>query len=307
MKHKDQHTIPKSYLKPWCDPNCPKNQTPYIWIYNKEGTSFKKKSPGKSFTENNFYTIVDDEGNRILKLENGLGGLENLFTNIRRTKIDKNKNLSKEDKLIVCGFTAAMKSRTKAFKEHQAKEWGKALEAMDKMKEWAKTATSEQKKIASMMERENSPSFSYDEVKRMAESPIQTLLPPSVEVSIPIYNEMSLAILETDKTASFITSDSPCVWFDPEAYKRPHLYRSPGLGFKTIEVTLPVSPTHLLLFNWRGVEGYITIDSEKVDDLNRRTRFHSHKNFIVNGNYTKPIWFDEGVEPEDSKKVKVNA
>lgn len=305
MKHKAQHIIPKSYLKAWCDPDCPKNQTPFIWIHNKEGTISKRKSPEKSLIETDFYTIVDENGNRVLDLEHGLAGLESSFINIRKTKIDRRKNLSSEDKLLLSAFTAAMKARTKMKRDHQEKQWGQALERMDQIKEWAKTATVEQKRFMSTIERGEGPSLNYDQVKRMAERPIQTLLAPEVAAATPIYNKMALAVFETDKTSSFITSDSPCVWFDPEAYKRPPLYRSPGLACKTIEVTLPVSPTHLLLFNWQGLDGYIAVNDKIVDSVNRKTRFHCYESFIVNGNYKKSIWFDPGIEPEDSwEKVR---
>jgi len=37
-----------------------------------------------------------------------------------------------------------------------------------------------------------------------------------------------------------------------------------------------------------------------VDEFNRRTRFQCSEYFVSNSNATKPIWFDPGVEPEDS-------
>ena len=45
---------------------------------------------------------------------------------------------------------------------------------------------------------------------------------------------MHMAILNTDDEVGFLTSDQPCVWFDPEAYKRPAMYRSIGLGYKSV-------------------------------------------------------------------------
>ena len=34
--------------------------------------------------------------------------------------------------------------------------------------------------------------------------------------------------------------------------------------------------------------------------MNRRTRFSAYEYFIVNSNTKKDIWFDPGIEPEDS-------
>jgi hypothetical protein len=67
-KHKKQHFIPSSYLRAWCDPNCPENQTPYVWRFSADGLESKKKSPEKYFHENNMYTIKKADGGRDLDL-----------------------------------------------------------------------------------------------------------------------------------------------------------------------------------------------------------------------------------------------
>ena len=61
---------------------------------------------------------------------------------------------------------------------------------------------------------------------------------------------MSLAILETDDRLGFITSDTPCILFDPDVYKRPPGLRSPNLGNRRIEISCPVyyTSTHTALF-----------------------------------------------------------
>ncbi len=55
---------------------------------------------------------------------------------------------------------------------------------------------------------------------------------------------MTVTIFCTSDDARFITSDAPVVWFDPELYKLPPFYRSPGLGSETIEVTIVVGFPH---------------------------------------------------------------
>jgi hypothetical protein len=55
-----------------------------------------------------------------------------------------------------------------------------------------------------------------------------------------------------------------------------------------------------ILLNRRGVTGYITARPFIVDELNRRTRFTADEHFVVRVNKTKPVWFDAGVEPDDS-------
>jgi hypothetical protein len=64
VKHKNQHTVPQSNLKAWCDPNCPEGHEPYIWIGDKAGAGARKKAPAKVFTEKAFYTIRLVDGER---------------------------------------------------------------------------------------------------------------------------------------------------------------------------------------------------------------------------------------------------
>jgi hypothetical protein len=42
----DQHTIPNSYLKAWCDATpLPPKHTPFIWLISKDGESKRRKAP----------------------------------------------------------------------------------------------------------------------------------------------------------------------------------------------------------------------------------------------------------------------
>lgn len=111
---------------------------------------------------------------------------------------------------------------------------------------------------------------------------------------------MSVAVVETSSSPGFITSDHPCGWFDPEAYKRAPFWRAPALASPSIEITLPLSPRQLLWLKWDGVSGYIPVKDSVAEELNRRIRFLAHEFFVVNSNVKKDVWFDPGVEPEDS-------
>src|SRR5262249_20567573 len=155
----------------------------------------------------------------------------------------------------------------------------------DRMREWAKTATPEQKRAASGLPRsaaDRSRSFTYAQVKAMAEHPLQTTLVPMIEAETPRLLQLDLAVVTTSTGQGFITSDTPCVWFDPEGYKRPPFFQAPALMYPSIEITLPVSPRQLVMLNRQGVTGYFVASDETVDDFNRRTRFHCADYFVTN-------------------------
>src|SRR5450755_4992151 len=92
-----QHLIPNCYLKAWCDPRTPDDQTPYIWRIAKDGSSKKKKAPAKSFTATDRYTIPLPSGEKDLIVENTLAGLESAFVSVRG-KIERKETLTAEDR-----------------------------------------------------------------------------------------------------------------------------------------------------------------------------------------------------------------
>lgn len=302
-KHKKQHYIPVSYLKAWCDENCPATQAPYIWIFDVDGTKPKKKAPENVLHETNMYTITQTDGGRNLVLEHGLRELEDKFCRIRRTMLRFNKQLAPREGTLLCAFMAAMYCRTPAMRDHWQAQWGSLLDRMGEMRRWMDSATEEERERASSIPDSSSASedaLSEEDVRNLHQQTLQRMLPSMMSTITPFMVKMNIAILNAPKDCYFLTSDNPCVLFDPDGHKRPPFYRSPGWAYPKIEVTLPISPNQMVFLNKQGVGGYRSVNRAMVDELNRRTRFHAYRSFICNKNETNPCWFNPGVEPEDS-------
>jgi len=297
-----QHYVPQCYLKAWCDPATPSGQEPYIWMFCKDGKNKKKKAPKKIFNETDMYTVKMPDGTKDYRFENGLHELEDIFLRIRDEKLKNKVELTVTEHVLLMTFVSAMHNRTKVQRDHHKEQWGKALDLMDKMKEWMKNATPEQKKSASGLRPPdaNNSTLSYEDVEKLAKEPMQHMLYPMIQVEVPHLLQLNLAVFNTTTSPGFITSDRPCVKFDPKAYLRPPLQRTPGYIYPTIEVTLPISPNQSMLLSRSPLQGYIDADINIVNEYNRRTRFCSDEYFVVNSNITKEIWFDPGVEPNDS-------
>ena len=88
-----------------------------------------------------------------------------------------------------------------------------------------------------------------DEVQALVDNPVATMLLPMIQAEVNYLPKLDFAIFCTNVKPGFITSDAPCVWFDPEAYKRPPLYRIPALAYRTIEIILPISPASNVFFS----------------------------------------------------------
>jgi len=302
-KHKKQHFVPACYLRAWCDPDAPALYTPYLWLFDKDGLNSRSKSPENIFYETDMYTIKHADGSRNLVLEHGLNQLETEFAEIRKNKIAYGLPLDPTEHTLLCAFAAAAHSRTPSSREHIRKQWKHPLRVMNEMAEWFKTATPEEKhKLAAISRSSPSkePGLSQDQVKRLYEQPLQTALFAEIRVIAPLLRELDMAILETQDSIGFITSDNPCLWFDPESHKRHPMYRSPALAYETIEITLPISPTQCLFLNRQGIRGYTEVEPCVVDKLNRRFRSMSVEHFIVRRNIKRDYWFTTDSESTDS-------
>lgn len=249
------------------------------------------------------YTIKSEDGSRDLSIEHGLSGLECLFSILRERKIDKRKRLTKKECFILTAFVAAMECRSKKQRDHHQKQNQEMLKMMDEYINMVNELTPDElKKLAltSPPVGSDTSGRSYEEVRQSADQPMQNFLIPTIPYLTAQLTKMHMTILNTSTEPGFITSDSPCVWFDPNAYKRHPLFRSPGLIYKTIEITMPISPKSLVIFTHYGRHGYVKVNDEStVDDLNRRTRYFCDEYFVVRKNFKKDIWFDHGKPPKD--------
>jgi uncharacterized protein DUF4238 len=301
-KHKKQHYVPSCYLKGWSDPSCPPDQTPYIWLFKKNEREGRRKSPDNIFHETDMYTIRDEDGGRNLTIEHSLSELEGLFANIRNHKFKRHRNLNPIEHFTICVFIAAIHARTKSQLRHMADQWRKPLAMMDKLNERMKTASEKDKKAMSSIAgpSDDSKSFTYEEIKAMVDEPVRNILLPMIQTVAPLIARLDFAVICTDTAPGFITSDRPCVWFDPKAYTRPPMYRAPALMYETTEITLPIAPTQCICLNRHGINGYRYMHATGVKEFNRRTRFSASEYYVVNRNYSDDAWFDPGVEPEDS-------
>lgn len=299
--HKKQHWVPRSYLNAWCDPETPDGQEPYVWVFPKEGGVGRRRAPRNLFTETDLYTIPRQDGSRDLTLEHGLAELESLFAGVREAVRERHP-LAPEDQLVLRAFMAAAFVRTRMQRDHWREQWRGVLEDVELIKQAAERATpAERKAMGSVLPPGGrGPTMGIEEVRALAEQPLQRTLATAIDTQLRIMAGMNVAILCTDDDPGFITSDAPCVWFDPEWHKKPLFFRAPGLATKTIEITLPIAPDRLALLTWGEVprDLYVGVSSMVVDHLNRRTRFHCGAEFVVRRNVTEPVWFDPGRPPD---------
>jgi hypothetical protein len=298
MRHKRQHYVPRSYLRAWCDPDCPPGQTSYVWRFQKNGGAPRNKSPEKLFHQTDMYTVRTEDGERDLTLETNLSRLEGEFTKLRRDKLDKRAPLTSEECLYLCMFVAAMTGRTPSHAEHTSRQWKRVLEMGERMQRAMEEATDEQRANMAALSPAPEPgednSFTMEEVERIVEHPIQEMLRSTVTELGPMLFEMPFVVLETSVAPGFITSDDPCVWYDRANYRTPLPRFAGGLASPTIEINLPLSPKQMLMFGHGRVRPgtYVRLDNQLfVNALNNRTRRFAHEYFVSSRKKARAAWF----------------
>ena len=138
------------------------------------------------------------------------------------------------------------------------------------------------------------------ETAAMVENARPQLVAMSLQMLSELYYGMSMGIFVAPENCHFITSDSPTVWYNPEAYKLPPFWRSAGLAQEKVEVTMPLTPKFALyLSHYEKITGYLNVPARVVQDLNRRTRFHCEQWFISQNGEVREEWFEVIPLPED--------
>jgi hypothetical protein len=281
--HKKQHTIPRSYLAAWIEPVTPPGQTSAIHLISKDEKTVRRKSPEKSFTETDRYTVHLKDGTRDLTVEHALGNLESDFQGVLRA-VRQGEKLTALHKAKLSTFTAAMLGRSTQQGDWMLKQ---QLDHLEVIKEMEKAHGAE-------------PITSKD-MERALENHHARLVVGCIQTMAPVLFGMVLTIFTTNDRTGFITSDAPAVMYNPRSHTFPPMYRSPGLLQRDVEVTLPLSPQHLALFSYHPSSRlYIPMADADVGEANRTTYFFCQKEFVSRTGEVRDAWVSERPKPADA-------
>lgn len=270
---KNQHFVPKCYLSEFVDLNTPAGYEPYVWVFSKEGKNRKKRAPVNIFTENHLYTI-EFEGEKDFSIEQNLSQIEGRFVEVMKV-VKKKKPLTSHEHAYLCIFVAAQLQRTLRFKRNQEDFIQQLIDRGGEMT--AAHGVSESKQVKELVK------YKKDIHKLQ--------LMESLPFLANILQQMSIAFLCSSdvKKHPFITSDDPCVLFNPDLqWQR---FYGPGFGQKNVQLTLPLSPEITVMFTWANYHGYGLLSGTQVEDLNRMTRSHCDKEFVSSTSRKKWVWF----------------
>lgn len=267
-KPKNQHIIPRCYLKQFVDPRTPVHQEPYVWIFERNQRRGRKKAPKNILAEADFYTFKGD-----YTIEKTLAQIESDYSAIFDSKISKKFPLSPKEHILFCAFVAAMLQRTRKQKERVEGFIDQIIE-----------------KTTHLERVHNMPPNTSEDLKAEKDHAHKLGLMVSTPEITKILYQMNLAFLCNDGRASYITSDAPAFLFN----SRLQFSRLYGVGLKQkhVEVYMPLSPQIFACFSWiNNLRGYVEVGEDKVHESNRMVYRYSHQYFVANSPKLKRRWF----------------
>jgi hypothetical protein len=270
---KNQHIIPKCYLKHFVDPNTPDGQEPYVWMFERGSKKGKKRAPKNVLTETDLYTFTGKDGAKDYTLEKTLAQIESEYASVFDKKISRNLPLDGPEHVVLCAFVAAMLQRTLKQKENIGSFFDRLISMTENMEQ------------AHCL-----PPKESIQLKRLKDNAHKVAIATTVPEITKILVKMNLAFLCANRRGSFITSDAPCFLFNSELqWQR---FYGPGLAQKDIEVRMPLSPEISSSFTWaNNLRGYLAIGADWIHEHNRMVRAYSHEQFIANSPKVKRRWF----------------
>lgn len=271
-----QHFVTASYLKAWCDPTISKGK--HVWLISKDAQITRHQAPNEIFKENDFYTVYNENGVKLLELEK----IENAFISLRREKLEKHGSLTLADKVTICLFISTMFARTNLQKDVQKEVWKELLDSTNKLP------------IQQAFHLKNT--LEYKQIEQLYKQPMPFHIFHFVNYAMPFLIKMNCAILETEINPGFITSDNPCLWFDPASWGFSDSDLFFGLGHPELEIMLPISPKQILRLKQQGPNGYVSFDTHQgaIDELNKLIVHFAEKFIVTNQKYYNKYWFQKG-------------
>lgn len=298
--NKKQHFVPACYLKAWLDPEAPRGAKamPYLWMFDRDGRNPRNKPPEKIFRETDMYTQLAADGTRDLRLEHGLSGLEGKFTAIRTSKFNFRRPLTDDEWTWMCFFVTVAHVRTPALRDHM---WDQFRNARTRIEEMMGEVAAESAPPTFPPAEGRAVPVTPELLDSMVQDPLPMMLSTSVQAVLPILLTMQRFVYWTDDPLGFITSDNPCMWFDPTAHRLPPMRRGVGIQNRNIEITMPLSPQQCIVFSHSLFStGYVQADRAMVDAINHRHAWYAPTTLIACRNEVREEWFEQTPLPPDA-------
>ena len=277
-QQEQQHTVPCSYLENFVDENG------HVWVLDIDDKIFNV-GPDNILKERHFYSLSRSNGEKDMSVEDTLASIEGDFINIYREKFAKDLFLTDAERVAVSVFIAALMTRTRPYRDHLKNSM---KEIKDWMEDWKKHPMSdEEKRTKEAMPSSGGATVDLETLKsglKNFDEHHSTSILRSLSHSAALIYHMKWSVWKNE-SYGFVTSDDPVVLLRPASIKKFGIGTfgsAPGLKWKDVELTLPLSKGRLLLAGWiLNDDSYIQVDDEMTRKMNHRIITHSRDRVIA--------------------------
>lgn len=302
-QQEQHHTVPSSYLENFVD------GSGHVWVLDMEDNIFNTQ-PKSILKERHFYSLTNDDGSKNMVVENVLASIEGDFATVYREKFSQDLFLKNEERVAVSVFIAALITRTRPYRDHLKKSLD---DVRDWMEGWEKrTLTEEEQRTLDATPSSGGASIDLDTLRggleHFDEHHSASIL-RSLSHSAALIYHMKWSVWIND-SHGFITSDDPVVLLRPASIKKfgvGTFGSAPGLKWKDVELTLPLSKDRLLLAGWiLNDDSYIEVGDDLARNIDHRTITHARERIIsssetraedIRARYTE--------KPQKAQEIKV--
>ena len=264
-KPKRHHYLPKFYLEGFC------NEEGGLYIFDRKIKEIRCQKPLNTALQKDYYTFIDKDGEKNLKIEEMLSQIEGDTKPIIE-KLNNKEKINNKEKEILSLFIGFLSTRTPSFQDMVDSSMKQLNEIIidrtfpDKEKtihqlEKIKTQKNENWDSEKLAEFIVSKRWNL-EIKREASLDMMIKQAPK---TAELFYDMNWIFIHAPAGSSFMTSDNPIILYEPNYWgkKSPYGY---GIGTPGVGKLIPLSDKVALLL---GDIGNVTLYVEKPSKVIR--------------------------------------
>lgn len=278
---KRHHTVPRCYLEQFADANGD------VWVLDTSNKIFNTK-PHNILVESHFYRITLKDGRKSVVVEDTLADIEGKYAEIFRGKLSQDKFLTLEERAHASVFLAALLHRTRPNRESLRGMLSSLKKSAEEWREQLRGLPPEQKRTLAAIPSSGEPIGIEDLAEGLEnwDEHHSASLIDHITHTAQVLFVMKWSVWKYPSDGgSFLTSDDPFVMRRPAAelkYGKNAIGSRPGLAFKDVEITIPLSKERLLLAGWiLERDSYLEAPLEMAEGMNQRTILGSSRQIIA--------------------------
>lgn len=275
MEKKKQHTVPACYLENFTDGTGK--------VYIRRADTVYAAKPDNVLTRNSFYTLPIEGGGASNFLEDDLANLEGQYAELFREKLGPKLPLTWTDRELLSVFIAAMMLRTKAFRAGLKQTLDQAHEHVEEVMSYVRSGGT----IVSAPSASTGQGYPAHDLLKLREdlpSCQAAFLFGQIQRATNIVFHMKWRFCVAPSGYSFVTSDSPVNWANPDLLSKHGSHGMRNLYWLChdgAELTMALSRDMVWLGGWKlQAEDYVMTSPSIAAELNERSIRGAHEEVV---------------------------